>query len=157
MSVRVAPLVYATTTRRPPIVIVPIERWNRVAARGIRLGLQLSDDVTAVHVKTDEDLSAIWHEQVVEPLRAAGLAIPRLAVIESETHEIEKPLLEFIAGVRRDKPDRAIAVMIPEVIEPYWYEYLHHEVHGRSLRAELSRQRDERTIVIHVPWYLDDD
>jgi hypothetical protein len=30
-------------------------------------------------------------------------------------------------------------------------------MHGRSLRAELSKQRDGRTIVIHVPWYLDDD
>jgi hypothetical protein len=153
------PLELTTTKLRPPVVLVPIESWNRVAERGIRLGLQLSDDVTAVHVKTehDHDLNAIWAEKVEEPAREAGLAIPRLVIVESEYREVGKPLLAFIDDVKREKPDRAIAVMIPEVIEPYWYEYLLHEMHGRSLRAELSKQRDGRTIVIHVPWYLDDD
>jgi amino acid transporter len=153
------PLELTTTKLRPPVVLVPIESWNRVAERGIRLGLQLSDDVTAVHVKTehDHDLNAIWAEKVEEPAREAGLAIPRLVIVESEYREVGKPLLAFIDEVKREKPDRAIAVMIPEVIEPYWYEYLLHEMHGRSLRAELSKQRDGRTIVIHVPWYLDDD
>jgi hypothetical protein len=38
---------------RPPVVIIPINGWNRIAERALRFGLLLSDDITAVHVSTE--------------------------------------------------------------------------------------------------------
>jgi hypothetical protein len=49
-----------------------------------------------------------------------------------------------------------IAVIIPELVEPHWYEYLLHNHHGAVLRSRLFRERDQRTIVITTPWYLRD-
>jgi hypothetical protein len=56
--------------------------------------------------------------------------------------------------VRKEKPDYLIAVIIPELVEPYWYEYLLHSVHAEVLRALLLLERDKHIIVISAPWYL---
>ena len=64
---------------KPPLVVVPIEEWNRVAKKALRFALTLSPEIQALHIdsgdKTDT-LAAQWREWVEEPARAAGRPPP---------------------------------------------------------------------------------
>ena len=37
-----------------PVVIIPIQGWNRLAERALRVAMEISDDITAVHIKTED-------------------------------------------------------------------------------------------------------
>ena len=142
----------------PPVVIIPIDGWNRVSEKAVRFGLLLlSDDITALHVSTEDDdtqgLRELWAEKVEKPAKAANSAIPRLEIISSPHRRIYQPILDFVNKTKKEKPDRIIAVIIPELVEPHWYEHLLHNVHAAGLRALLFLERDQRTVVISIPWY----
>jgi len=143
---------------RPPVVIIPIDGWNRKAEKAVRFGLLLSDDVTAIYISTEKNnaksLEAIWKEKVEKPATAAHFKAPQLEIIYSPFRRIYKPILDFVNRMKKEKPDRLIAVIIPELVEPHWYEYLLHNLHGAGLRALLFLERDQRTVVITTPWYL---
>lgn len=152
------PLELQTTKLQPPVVIIPIDGWDRVAENAVRFGLRLSDDVTALNVRSDKDemerLMEMWDKKVEKPAKAAGSAVPHLAVIYSPYRQIYQPILDFVSNIKKEKSDRIIAVIIPELVEPHWYEYLLHNVRAAGLRAFLFLERDKRTIVITTPWYL---
>ena len=146
---------------KPPIVIIPINGWNRISERALRFGLLLSDDVTAVHVSTGEEkhqhLRDLWDEKVVQPAREAKSCEPRLEIIKSPYRQIYDPILDFVTQVKEKNPDRLVAVIIPELVEPHWYESLLHNQRGAGLKALLYLQGDERVVVINTPWYLKDE
>jgi amino acid transporter len=152
------PIRLETWKAQPPVVIMPIDGWDCVAERALEFALRLSDDVTAVHVATEKDdtgrLRELWKEKVEEPARAAHLAVPKLEIIKSPYRQVYQPLLDFVANVKHEKKDQVIAVIIPELVEPHWYGYLLHNLYGAGLRALLFLERDQRTVVINVPWYL---
>ncbi len=141
-----------------PAVIVPIQGWNRVSERAIRFGLSLSDDVTALHISqvkgNNEHLKQLWEEKVVKPVQARNMATPQLKIIYTPYRRFYRPILAFIKKLKREKPDKLIAVVIPELVEAHWYEYLLHNVRAAGLRALLFLERDQRTVVITVPWYM---
>jgi hypothetical protein len=143
---------------RPPVVIIPIEGWNRVAERAVRFALLLSDDITAVHVSTEHDdtqrLRALWTAQVEQPAQAAQVAVPRLEIIYSPYRQLYEPIVEFVKKTTHRRPDRLIAVIIPELVEPHWYEYVLHNQHGAGLKARLYREGDPHIVVINTPWYV---
>lgn len=143
---------------QPPVVIIPIAGWDLVAERALRFGLRLSDDITAVHVITEEDdpkrLRELWAEKVEKPAREAKSAVPRLEILRSPYRQLYEPLLKFVGKIKEEKPDSLIAVIIPELVEPHWYEYLLHNLYGAGLRTLLFLEGDQRTVVITVPWYL---
>ncbi len=143
---------------QPPVVIIPIYSWNRVAERAVRFGLLLSDDVTAVHVSTENDdakgLKVLWADKVEEPAKAANSPIPRLEIIASPYRMLHQPILDFVNKAKKEKRDRLIAVIIPQLVEPHWYQYLLHGLDAAKLRTLLFLERDQRTVVISTPWYL---
>jgi amino acid transporter len=143
-----------------PVVIIPIDDWNRVAEKAVRFGLLLSDEVTGLHISTEKDdknrLRELWEQQVQGPAKGAGSAVPSLEIVDSPYRRLHQPVIDFVNKTKKKKPDRLIAVIIPELVEPHWYEYLLHSLHSRRLRALLYQQRDGRTVVINTPWYLRD-
>jgi hypothetical protein len=143
---------------QPPVVIVPIYGWNRVAEKAVRFGLQLSDDVTAVHISTEDDdaqgLQKLWADKVEKPAKAANSSIPRLEIISSPYRMLQQPIVDFVNKAKKEKPDRLIAVIIPQMVEPHWYQYLLHGWDAAWLRTLLFLERDQRTVVISIPWYL---
>jgi amino acid transporter len=155
------PLPLQTSNLKPPAVIIPINCWNRVSEKAVRVGLLASDDVVAVHVSTGQDdperLKQLWAEKVEKPARAANVAVPRLEIIESPYRQVYEPILEFVDRTRKAKPDRLLAVVIPELVEPHWYEYLLHNQYGAGLKRLIYQRGDERTVVIDTPWYLRDE
>ncbi len=144
----------------PPLVIIPIDGWNRISERAVRFGLLLSDNIAAVHVTTENDdperLKKLWAEKVEKPAKEADLPAARLEIIPSPYRLIQQPILDFVGKTRRENPNSLIAVIIPELVEPHWYEYILHTLHATWLRTLLFLQRDQLTIVISVPWYLRD-
>jgi len=146
---------------RPPVVIMPIDSWNRVTERALRFGLEMSDDITALHVacgkeSDSESLQETWAEKVEKPARAANATVPRLEIIHSPYRQIYEPILKFVQKKEQENKDRLVAVVIPELVEPHWYERLLHNIRGAGLRALLFLQGDRRTVVITTPWYLRD-
>jgi amino acid transporter len=152
------PVKLQTGKLRPPVVIIPIDSWNAVTERALRFGMEMSDEITALHATTDEEdtknLRKAWIEQVEEPARAAKAAVPRLEIVKSPYRQIYEPVLKFVRKAEKENKDRLIAVIIPELVEPHWYEHLLHNLHGPGLRARLFLEGEQRTVVITTPWYL---
>ncbi|MCW8444301.1 APC family permease [Fluoribacter gormanii] len=143
---------------KPPVVIIPIHGLDLIAEKAIQFGMLLSDDVTAVFIDAGSGgasrLKQLWHEKIELPAQKADKGIPKLEIIESPYRRIYKPLLKFVRKIRKERKNRLIALIIPELVEPKWYEYLLHNIHAPGLRALLFLERDPRMIVITIPWYL---
>ena len=83
----------------------------------------MSDDITALHVTSEENhseqLRETWAEKVEKPVREAKSAVPRLEIIRSPYRHIYEPILKFVRKAEKENPDRLIAVIIPELVEPH--------------------------------------
>jgi len=155
------PLELQVAKLHPPTVIIPIKGWNRVAERATRFGFLISDDVVALHITSRKDnnqrLNTLWVEKVEKPITSLGYkTAPHLEIIYSPYRQIYKSILDYVKKIKEEKPDRLIAVVIPELIEAHWYEHLLHNIRAAGLRTLLFLERDQRTVVITVPWYLKD-
>ena len=151
------------STQSPPLIIIPISRWDRVSQNALAYALRLSPDIVALHCTelsgpdAEEIVARIrtdWHRDVEDPAREAGIGAPRLVVEPSPYRSVLAPLLRHIAALRADQPDRCIAVVIPLLIEARWWEMLLHTHHERRLRTALLRHTGTDTAVISVPWQL---
>jgi hypothetical protein len=149
-----------TSKLRPPLLVIPVQAWNRVAEHALRFGMEMSDEITVLHLTTEkedtESLRETWTEKVEEPARAAKSPVPHLEIVESPYRQICEPILKFVRKLEKENKDRIIAVIIPQLIEPHWYERLLHNIHGTTLRTLLFLQSDQRTVIITTPWYLRD-
>lgn len=143
----------------PPLVIIPMREWNKMAEKGLRFALRLSGDVTAVQVRTgdpvEDELGRRWHDLVEVPATQAGLPVPRLVQLPSPFRHVFNPMLEYILAVKREHPGRQVAVLIPELVARRWYHHLLHNKRAALLKALLLVRGDDDIIVINVPWYLD--
>ena len=144
----------------PPVVVVPIKTWNTISEKALRFALGLSPDVIVAHISANEaegfQLQMQWEKYVEEPIRLAGLPQPRLMVISSPYRRLFTPLLNYIAELKTEYPTRQIAVIIPELVETQWYQYLLHNQRATGLKAALLLKGDQRVVVINVPWYLNE-
>jgi amino acid transporter len=147
----------------PPIVLVPIKRWDRLARKALEYALRLSPNVTALHVVALEGpdgndheakLRAEWHEFVEQPAMRTGLAPPRLKLVSSEFRSITAPLLRAIEDAQKRHRGRPVTVIVPELVEGRWWGYLMHANRERRLRARLLRYGGSNVVVSSVPWQL---
>ena len=146
------------TNIRPPIVILPMSAWNKMSQKGLRFALKLSPDILVVQISTgskmEGDLARRWPDFVEAPTHAAHLPTPQLVVVPSPYRHVFNPLLDYILSVKREHPDRQIAVLVPELIARHWWEHLLHNKRAAMLKALLLVRGDEDIVVINVPWYL---
>lgn len=144
----------------PPIVVIPVRRWDRVAQQGLRFALNISSEVYALQVLLGDpradDLSAAWPDLVEGPAKEKGISPPRLVVVRSRYRRLFKPLLRFITSVAGAHPDRQVAVVVPEVVESRWYHYLLHNHTASVLKWLLLIRGRKGIIVITTPWYVSD-
>ena len=84
----------------------------------------------------------------------AELPVPQLLVLRSEYREFLRPLQQIVADMEKRFPDRAIAVLIPEVVKVKWWDYLLYTYRARQLQAALVREAGRRVVVIDVPWRI---
>jgi amino acid transporter len=141
----------------PPLVVVPIEDWSKVAEKALRFALTLSPEVLVLQIKTEDqpaDLREKWPTFVEEPLRRAGLPIPKLIILNSPYRYVVGPIVDYVLDLERNLPNREIAVVVPELLEKHWYEYLLHKQHGELLTALLLLKGNQRINIVNVPWHL---
>ncbi|MBV8575261.1 MAG: APC family permease [Acetobacteraceae bacterium] len=150
--------------RAPPVALVPIQRWDRVSRKAIQYALQLSGDVTALHVTTlagpdvnehEQKLRHEWRVFVEEPAQRAGLPPPKLRLVQSEFRSVVAPLLRAIEGVDGRSPGRTVFIVLPEIVEGRWWGFLMHTHRERRLRSRLLRHGGPNVAVIGVPWQLE--
>jgi amino acid transporter len=144
---------------QPPLVLVPIERWDAVAEKALRFAWTISKDIQAVHVESGEGndlLRRRWHDLVEEPATAAGLPAPGLIVLTSPFRFVVRPIVDYVLKLESDQPDRNIAVLVPELAESRWYYSLLHNNRSAVLKALLFFKGTQRTAVINIPYYLRD-
>ena len=143
-----------------PLVVVPIDRWSRVAEKALRVAYALSDDIRVLHIVTEADensgsqLQGVWAKNIEEPAIQAGLQAPELVIIKSPYRFVVTPIYEYILELECRNPDRYVAVLVPESVERRWLYYILHSQRATALKLILYRKGDRRIIVIDVPWYL---
>jgi amino acid transporter len=142
----------------PPLVILPVQGWNRTIEKALSFALKISPHIRAVHVDTGEGSSILrdeWCRYVEGPAMQADLAAPELIILESPYRLILGPIVDYVLDVERACPGQQIAVLIPELVERHWYHYLFHNKRASVLKALLLLRGNQRIIVINVPWYLE--
>ncbi len=149
---------------RPPILLVIIQDWNRVAEKAVRLALTLSPDVIAIHLthlagpqveEHGEKLRGIWRTDVEQPSVRAGLPAPRLVILPAPQRSIYEPVLKFAQELESRFESRRLLVLIPEIVKEHWYQHILHTHYARRLRSQLLAHGGSRLTVMNVPWHLD--
>jgi len=142
----------------PPLVILPVQGWNRIVKKALCFAFKISSNIRAVHVDTGEGSEIFrdeWCRFVEKPAMEAGLAGPELVVLPSPYRLILAPIVNYVLEAERANPGQQIAVLIPELVERHWYHHLFHNKRASVLKALLLLRGNQRIIVINVPWYLD--
>ena len=57
-----------------------------------------------------------------KPAKALKSGVPWLEIIDSPYRRLYQRVLDFINNVKQEKLDRLVAVIVPELVEPHWYE-----------------------------------
>jgi amino acid transporter len=127
-------------------VVIPIARLNRPAVEALRYAKSLSDDVTAVHVATEnehvENLQAQWERW--------GEGVP-LTIIESPYRSLTRPLLQYLNQLRKAERVDYVTVVLPEYVPDTWWEHL---LHGQSAQfMKLSLLFQPGFVVTSVPCH----
>jgi amino acid transporter len=142
---------------RPPLVVLPIQRWDAVSEKALRFAWTISGDIQAVHVECGEETDLLrqrWEELVAIPATTAGLPVPTFVVLASPFRFIIGPIVEYILKLETDHPARNVAVLVPELVESRWYYSLLHNNRSAVLKALLLIKGHQRTAVISIPWHL---
>jgi amino acid transporter len=146
----------------PPIVVLPLQRWSRVAEKALRFAYTLSQDVLVLHIVPEDEqgehtkdrLTSMWDEYIEKPAVQAGFAPPELVLLRSPYRLVLTPIVEYILELEHVYPKRLISVLVPELVERRWYYYLLHNQRATALKVILYIRGNGRIVVINVPWYL---
>jgi amino acid transporter len=140
-----------------PIVVVPVDRWSKIPQRALTFALNISPDVIALHIAAGERtvyLQNEWHDFVEQPVQELGMIPPKLVVLNSPYRFVIGPIVDYVLELARKRPDRQIAVLIPEVVETRWYYHFLHNQRATALKATLYFRGNPQIVVINMPWYV---
>jgi hypothetical protein len=150
-----SPLVVANLA--PPLVVVPIDDWNRVAKKALRFAITISDRVQALHIDSGERPTRSPHNGANgrKGLRCRPAApCPNWSWSNRPYRMVAGPILTYLRELARKHPDRGIAIVLSELVERRWYQYFLHNQRADVLTALLTLDGDERISVINVPWHM---
>ena len=143
----------------PPVVVIPLRRLDHVGEKALRFALTISPEVYVVQVLAEEldtdDLESQWHDRVEEPVRRAlASPPPQLVVIKSPYRQFFERFLRWLRDLTATRPDRQIIVLIPELVQRRWYQFI---VSHRAmwLKAQLLLKGGPHVSVMSTPWYPD--
>ncbi|HEX5283651.1 MAG TPA: APC family permease [Bryocella sp.] len=141
----------------PPIVVIPMARWDKIGEKAMRFGMLMSPVVKVVHVASSEEFDPVenaWDELVLKPIREHGCAEPELVTVQSTYRTILSPLMDYILKLEDENPGRKIAVLLPELVVRHWWENLLHNQRVQLLKLLLLLKGNQRIVVVNIPWYL---
>jgi amino acid transporter len=147
-----------TAELREPMVLIPVERWSTVTEKTLRFAWSISKEISFVHVKCEEDdepeFERQWRELVEAPAKKAQLPQPDLILLASPYRLVVGPIVEYVLKVQCENPRRHITILVPELIEHHWYNFLLHNHRPKLLKGLLDFKENQRIVVINIPWYL---
>ena len=140
----------------PPIVIVPIERWNSSTQKTLRFAMTLSPEVLcrARSVRRRRQYRRGMGEYgrtTGARCGSPGSAPDHLALA---LPMVLQPVVDYVLQVEKENRHRTIAVVISTMVERHWYHYFLHNQRSEVLTAMLLLGGDRRINIINVPWYL---
>jgi amino acid transporter len=144
-------------TLSPPLVVVTIQQWSKIAQRALQFALTLSPDIFALHVAMEDEVESLrdqWREDVEIPVKNTGHKPPELVILPSPYRLVLRPILQYVLQAEKENPDRQIAVIVPELVEQHWYHYPLHNQRAEILKAMILLHGSDRIVLINVPWYL---
>ncbi len=145
------------TGLEPPIVVIPMARWDKIGEKAMRFGMLMSPVVKVVHVASSEEFDPVensWEDLVLRPIREHGCAEPELVTVHSTFRTILSPLMDYILKLEDENPGRKIAVLLPELVVRHWWENLLHNQRVQLLKLLLLLKGNQRIVVVNIPWYL---
>jgi amino acid transporter len=149
---------FARVEAGQPVMILPVDSWNRITEKALSFALSMSSDVRCVHVQVADDPDTIcttWDKYVTEPLKEQGKPVPQLKVIKSPYRTILQPIVDYIDEVEKETTHEKICVLVPEMMVKHWWENLMHNHRASMLKLLLLVNGNPRTFVINIPWYLE--
>jgi amino acid transporter len=141
-----------------PIVVLPVDRWNRLTEKALSFALGMTNDIRCVHIQVGEKQDPIceeWERDVAAPLRAAGKCVPKLEVLQSPYRYVLTPIVDYVLKVEQDSSYHKVCVMIPELVVHHWWENLLHNRRADLLKVLLLLRGNKRIVVLNIPWYLE--
>ncbi len=138
-------------TMRPSRVhsIVLVSKLHRPTLRALAYAkLVRSDQLEALSISVDPDetkaLRTDWERR--------GIDIP-LKILDSPYREVTRPVIDYVKGLRKDRPRDVISVYIPEYVVGHWYEHLLHNQSALRLKGRLLFTPG--VMVTSVPYQLE--
>jgi len=141
-----------------PIVVLPVDRWNRLTEKALSFALGMTNDIRCVHIQVGEKQDPIceeWERDVAAPLRAAGKCVPKLEVLQSPYRYVLTPIVDYVLKVEQESSHNKVCVMIPELVVHHWWENLLHNRRADLLKVLLLLRGNKRIVVLNIPWYLE--
>ena len=140
----------------PPIVVIPMARWDKITEKAMRFGMLMSPLVKVIHVDSDDAdaLGLVWDEMVMKPIREHQMPEPELITVKSTYRTILSPLMDYVLQLEDENPGRKIAVLLPELVVKHWWENLLHNQRVQLLKLLLLLKGNQRIVVVNIPWYL---
>jgi amino acid transporter len=141
----------------PPLVVLPMARWDRMTEKAMRFAVLLSSEIKVINVDCDDGEDALcnsWDKNVLNPIREKGLPEPELIQLHSTYRLVISPLMDYILELEQQNPDRKITVLLPELVVNHWWENLLHNQRVQLLKLLLLLRGKQRIIVVDIPWYL---
>jgi amino acid transporter len=146
----------------PPIVVVPMKGWSKIAKKALRFAYTLSQNIFVVHfgpirpsgTQAGSELEKKWDQYIINPAVDAGLLPPQLVVLQSRYRFVTTSIVKYILELEHNHPHRTIAVVLPELVERHWFNYLLHDQRTALLKVMLLIRGNGHIVVSGVPWYV---
>ena len=130
-------------------VIIPVSGVHRGSLAALRYALDLSDDVTAVHVSIDEEEA----ERIQRKWETWGEGV-RLVILDSPYRLLLEPLLDYIEEIADYRqPNEIITIVVPQFVPRHWYNNLLHTQAAVLLRLALLFKPG--IVITDVPYQVE--
>jgi amino acid transporter len=129
-------------------VIMPISGVHKGTLAALRYAKTLSDDITVVHISSDEAET----KKIQERWEIWGDGY-RLVVLDSPYRLMLEPLLAYIDEIdARKQPNEVISIVVPQFVPKHWYTNLLHTRTADTLRRVLLYRKD--IVILEVPYQV---
>jgi amino acid transporter len=130
--------------------IVLVSAMNRATARAVAYA-RATRPTTLEALTVAVDMAGVW--ELRRGWDRADVPV-RLRILDSPGREITRPLIDYIASLRKRAPRDMVILYIPEKVVRHWWERW---LHNRSAARLTSRLRHVPGVVVAtVPWQLDE-
>ena len=128
-------------------VVVPVNGITRPAAGALVYATTISEDVRAVYVAVDPELSDAlrhhWEEWDI------GVA---LTILDSPCRSIMRPLVQYVNGLVEDGHADLVTIVVPEIVPRSWFGHLLHNKTSLFIRTAFLFRPN--VVVTTVPYLI---